>query len=247
AKMILIVRRENGQFKRYVHLGTGNYHAGNARMYTDYSFMTCDQQLGDDVHRIFQQLTGMGKALKIKKLFHAPFTLQKKILELIERETTLAQQGQEGYILAKINALTDAKVIQALYRASQAGVKIELIVRGICSLKPGVTGVSENIQVRSIVGRFLEHSRVYYFHNNGEAEVYGCSADWMVRNLVNRVETCFPIEDRRLAQRVKEEMDLYLKDNSQSWLLQPTGEYIQNQPAEGEERFSVQQHLLEKL
>src|SRR5690606_18992641 len=126
AKMILIVRRENGQFKRYVHLGTGNYHAGNARMYTDYSFMTCDQQLGDDVHRIFQQLTGMGKALKIKKLFHAPFTLQKKILELIERETTHAQQGQEGYILAKINALTDAKVIQALYRASQAGVKIEL-------------------------------------------------------------------------------------------------------------------------
>src|SRR5690606_28163253 len=145
AKMILIVRRENGQFKRYVHLGTGNYHAGNARIYTDYSFMTCDQQLGDDVHRIFQQLTGMGKALKIKKLFHAPFTLQKKILELIERETTHAQQGQEGYILAKINALTDATVIPALYRASQAGVKIALVVRGFGSLPPGAPGVSDTI------------------------------------------------------------------------------------------------------
>lgn len=247
AKMILIVRREGGELKRYVHLGTGNYHAGNARVYTDYSFMTCDQQLGDDVHRIFQQLTGMGKALKIKKLFHAPFTLQRKLLDLIEREAEFARAGKEAYILAKMNALTDPKIIQALYRASQAGARIDLIVRGICSLRPGVPGVSENIQVRSIVGRFLEHSRVYYFHNDGNPEVYGSSADWMVRNLVHRVEICFPIENRKLVQRVKEELDAYLRDNSQSWILQPDGEYLQNQPAEGEERFSAQKYLLETL
>lgn len=247
AKMMLIVRREEGGFKRYVHLGTGNYHAGNARLYTDYSFMSADESLVKDVHKIFQQLTGMGKALKIKKLFHAPFTLQRKMLELIDREAQHASEGKSAYILIKINSLTDPKVMKALFKASQAGVKIDLIVRGICCLRPGIPGVSENINVRSIIGRFLEHTRVHYFENNGRPVVYASSADWMVRNLVHRVETCFPIEDKQLAGRVKEELDYYLQDNCLSWMLQPEGDYVLNHPEEGDERFSVQQKLLETL
>lgn len=247
AKMILIVRREEGGFKRYVHLGTGNYHAGNARLYTDYSFMSADEALVKDVHKIFQQLTGMGKALKIKKLFHAPFTLHSKMIELIEREALHASEGKSAYILIKINSLTDPKVMKALFKASQAGVKIDLVIRGICCLRPGIPGVSENIRVRSVIGRFLEHTRVHYFENAGRPVVYGSSADWMVRNLVHRVETCFPVEDKKLADRVKEELGYYLQDNCLSWTLQPEGDYILNHPAEGEERFSVQQKLLETL
>lgn len=247
AKMILIVRREEKGFRHYVHLGTGNYHAGNARLYTDYSFMSCDEALGKDVHKIFQQLTGMGKVLKIKKLFHAPFTLHGRIISLIEREANHARNGRQGYILVKINSLTEPKVIQALYRASQAGVKVDLIVRGTCCLRPGVPGVSENIRVKSIIGRFLEHTRVYYFGNDGQAEIYGASADWMVRNLLSRVEVCFPIEDPGLIARVKEEIDYYLRDNCQSWELQPDGDYLKAEPAEGEERLSAQQKLLETL
>lgn len=247
AKMILIVRREEGGFKRYVHLGTGNYHAGNARLYTDYSFMSADEALVKDVHKIFQQLTGMGKALKIKKLFHAPFTLHSKMIELIEREALHASEGKSAYILIKINSLTDPKVMKALFKASQAGVKIDLVIRGICCLRPGIPGVSENIRVRSVIGRFLEHTRVHYFENAGRPVVYGSSADWMVRNLVHRVETCFPVEDKKLAERVKEELDYYLQDNCLSWTLQPEGDYILNHPAEDEERFSVQQKLLETL
>ncbi|RBW49076.1 polyphosphate kinase 1 [Marinobacter sp. F3R11] len=244
AKMILIVRREEGRLRRYVHLGTGNYHAGNARLYTDYSFLTCDESIGDDVNKLFQQLTGMGKALKIKKLFHAPFTLLTRLLGLVERETTL---GRKGRIIIKINGLTEIQLIKALYRASQAGVQIDLIVRGICSLKPGVPGLSDNIRVRSVVGRFLEHTRIYCFGNNGKPEVYCSSADGMERNLLNRVETAFPIEDPELIARVREDLDTYLADNCQSWVLQPDGSYIQNQPAEGEERFAAQLVLLERL
>ncbi len=247
AKMILIVRREEGGFNRYVHLGTGNYHAGNARLYTDYSFMSSDDALAKDVHKIFQQLTGMGKALKIKKLYHAPFTLHSKMIELIEREATNASEGKNAYILIKVNSLTDPKVMKALFKASQAGVKIDLIIRGICCLRPGVPGVSENIVVRSIIGRFLEHTRVFYFENDGNPEVYGSSADWMIRNLVHRVETCFPIEDKKLAARVKDELDYYLRDNCQSWILQAEGAYIQNQPEEDGERISVQKTLLDTL
>ncbi|OZG74957.1 polyphosphate kinase 1 [Hahella sp. CCB-MM4] len=247
SKMILIVRREESGLKRYVHLGTGNYHAANARLYTDYSLLTADNALCEDVHRIFQQLTGMGKALKIKKLFHAPFTLHEKILELISREAEHSRQGKKGYILAKFNALTEPKVIEALYKASQAGVKIDLIIRGICCLRPGLPGVSENIQVISVVGRFLEHTRVFYFYNDGKGSVYASSADWMVRNLLNRVETCFPIENRELAERVKEELDYYLKDNVSGWELLPDGTYCQRLPVEGEDRFSAQSHLLATL
>lgn len=247
AKMILIVRREAKGFKHYVHLGTGNYHAGNARLYTDYSFMSSDDALGKDVHKIFQQLTGMGKVLKIKKLFHAPFTLHSRLLNLIERETEHAKEGRPAGIVAKMNSLSEPRIIRALYRASQAGVPIKLVIRGICCLKPGVEGLSESIEVRSIIGRFLEHTRVYCFHNGGQREVYGSSADWMERNLLNRVETCFPIENKKLVARVTHELNSYLEDNCQSWVLDSDGRYTQNQPAEGEERICAQQRLLEEL
>ncbi|WP_097459167.1 polyphosphate kinase 1 [Mangrovitalea sediminis] len=247
AKMMLIVRREEGRLKRYVHLGTGNYHAGNARLYTDYSLMSCDDALGDDVNKLFQQLTGMGKALKIKKLFHAPFTLHSKLIELIDREARYAEAGKEAAIVVKVNALTESEVIKALFRASRAGVQIDLIVRGICCLRPGVPGLSENIRVRSIIGRFLEHSRVYYFRNDGRHDIYCSSADWMVRNLLNRVEVCFPVEDPALSARLRDELGVYLSDNCQSWMLQADGNYLQNQPPSPEERFAAQSVLMERL
>ena len=244
AKMAMIVRREDGKLKRYVHLGTGNYHAGNARLYTDYSLLSCDDALGDDVNKLFQQLTGMGKALKIKKLFHAPFTLHRKLIELVEREAGL---GTDGHIIIKINSLTEPELIRALYRASQAGVRVDLIIRGVCSLRPGVPGLSENIHVRSILGRFLEHTRVYYFGNGGKFEVFASSADGMVRNLLRRVEVAFPVEERVLAERLKEDLETYLADNCQSWALQSDGSYVRNQPGPEEERIAAQQVLLERL
>ncbi|KXS51525.1 MAG: polyphosphate kinase [Marinobacter sp. T13-3] len=206
--------------------------------------MTCDESIGDDVNKLFQQLTGMGKALKIKKLFHAPFTLHQSLISLIERE---AGYGEKGRIIFKFNALTEAQVIKALYRASQAGVKIDLIIRGICCLRPGVPGLSENIRVRSIIGRFLEHTRVYYFGNQGRPQVYCSSADAMERNLLNRVETAFPVEDPALIARLREDLDTYLADNCQSWVLQPDGTYLQNHPAEGEEPVASQLVLLDRL
>ena len=247
AKLMLIVRKEGETFKRYVHMGTGNYHAGNARVYTDYSFMTCDDSIGEDVHKVFMQLTGMGEALRIKKLFHAPFTLHKKILELIERECAHAETGKGGLIRMKVNGLTDPKVIRALYKASQAGVTVELVIRGMCCLRPGVVGVSDNIRVRSIIGRFLEHTRVYYFQNGGKDEIYAASADLMERNLLNRVETCFPIESNKLKERMKSELAVYMEDNCQAWDLQSDGSYVRCQPGEGEEAIKAQAILLEKL
>ena len=247
AKMIMIVRREHGRLKRYVHLGTGNYHAGNARRYTDYSFMSCDDALGDDVNKIFQQLTGMGKTLKIQKLLHAPFTLHQRLLEMIDREAQNALEGRRVRIIMKVNSITEPEVIRALYRASCAGVQIDLIVRGICCLRPQVPGLSERIRVVSIIGRFLEHSRVYWFANGGEPEVYCSSADLMERNLINRVETCFPIEDRRLARRLRRDMEVHLRDNAQSWELQPTGDYLARHPAPGEKRVASQQALMQRL
>jgi len=230
-----------------VHMGTGNYHAGNARVYTDYSFMTCDDSIGEDVHKVFMQLTGMGEALRIKKLFHAPFTLHKKIIELIDRERAHAEAGKPALIRMKANGLTEPKIIRALYKASQAGVKVELIIRGMCCLRPGITGVSENIEVRSIIGRFLEHTRVYYFYNNGKDEIYAGSADLMERNLLNRVETCFPIESNKLKDRMKRELEVYMEDNCQAWVLQSDGSYVRSQPAEGEEAIKAQAILLENL
>jgi polyphosphate kinase len=244
AKMILIVRREEGRLRRYVHLGTGNYHAANARLYTDYSFMTCDESIGDDVNKLFQQLTGMGKALKIKKLFHSPFTLHSRILQLIERETRL---GEKGRIIFKFNGLTEPQLIKALYRASQAGAKIDLIIRGICCLRPQVPGLSSTIHVRSIIGRFLEHTRVYYFGNDGQTQVYCSSADGMERNLLRRVEVAFPVEEPALVARLQDDLNTYLADNCQSWVLQADGSYQQSEPAEGEPRLASQLVLLERL
>lgn len=247
AKMMLIVRRENSSLKRYCHLGTGNYHAGNARLYTDYSFLTASQDICEDVHKVFQQLTGMGKALRIKKLFHAPFTLHSSLMELIEREITNKHAGLAAKIIIKVNSLTEPEIIRALYRASQGGVNVWLIIRGMCRLRPGIPGVSDNIHVRSIIGRFLEHTRVYYFYNGGEEQVFAASADCMERNLLNRVETCFPIEGKRLLNRVREELLLYLTDNCQSWILQPDGRYIKNEPEPGQESISAQRSLLMNL
>lgn len=247
AKMIMIVRREEGRLKRYVHLGTGNYHAGNARLYTDYSLLTCDDALSDDVNKIFQQLTGMGKALKIKKLLHAPFTLHSKLIDLIDREAAHALAGKDARIIVKMNALAETEVIRALYRASIAGVKVDLIIRGICCLRPGVPGLSENIRVISVVGRFLEHSRVYYFFNDDKADIFCASADWMARNLYNRVEICFPINDRDLAARLLEELEIYLQDNCYSSELCSDGTYVLNQPGENAPRLSAQTILAERL
>ncbi|HEX7817690.1 polyphosphate kinase 1 [Dyella sp.] len=244
AKLMLIQRREGSELVRYAHLGTGNYHTGNARLYTDYSLLTSDEALCEDVHKLFSQLTGMGKVQHMKKLLHAPFTLKKTLLEMIAQETAHADAGRPAQIIAKINALTDPKIIRALYKASMAGVKIDLIVRGMCCLRPGVPGVSHNIRVRSIVGRFLEHSRVYWFANQGDARFYLASADLMERNLDRRVETGFPIEGKKLQQRVRKELDLYLSDNASAWQLQPDGQY-QRPSASGQR--NVQTQLLEKI
>ncbi|TWI57338.1 polyphosphate kinase [Pseudomonas duriflava] len=247
AKMMLILRRENGELRRYAHLGTGNYHAGNAKLYTDYSLLTADVLLTEDVHKLFNQLIGMGKTLRMKKLLHAPFTLKKNLLEMINREASAAAEGRPAHIMAKVNGLTDPKVIRALYKASQAGVKIDLVVRGMCCLRPGVPGVSHNIQVRSIIGRFLEHSRIYYFLNGGDEKMYLSSADWMERNLDMRVETCFPVEGKKLISRVKKELEAYLTDNTQSWVLQADGSYQRVTPTGNQNARNVQATLMERL
>lgn len=247
AKMILIVRREAGKLKRYVHLGTGNYHAGNARMYTDYGLLTTHEEICEDVHKIFQELTGMGKLLKLKKLFHAPFTLHAQLLHLIEQETAHAKAGKKARIIIKVNALTEPKLISALYTASQAGVKIDLIIRSICCLRPQIQGLSENIRVRSIVGRYLEHTRVYYFYNDGQDELYCASADWMGRNLFSRVETCFPIEDKKLKKQIIDYGLLsYLKDNVRAWELDANDQWHAISPKATEEEHIAQQVLMQQ-
>ena len=246
AKMSMVIRREGRALKRYTHLGTGNYHTRTARLYTDYGLFTCDPDIGEDVQKVFQQLTAMGRAGRLKKLLQSPFTLHRSMLECIEGEAENARAGKPARVMAKMNALVEPHAIQALYRASQAGVKIDLIVRGICGLRPGVQGVSENIRVRSIVGRFLEHTRVFYFENDGQPKVFISSADWMGRNFFNRVEVCLPIADEALQRRVvKETFDNYLGDNRQAWLLQSDGTY-QAATAAGR-RKSAQESLLEKL
>ncbi|OQX39701.1 MAG: polyphosphate kinase 1 [Oceanospirillales bacterium LUC14_002_19_P2] len=246
-KLMLIVRREGRRIVRYAHLGTGNYHAVNARLYTDYSLMTCDKDLTNDVHKVFQQLTGMGKAVRVKKLFHAPFTLKKNLIDLINREAENAREGRPARIILKANALTEANVIKALYKASQAGVKVDLVIRGICSLRPGIEGLSDNIRVRSIVGRFLEHNRVYFFQNDTEPKVFCSSADLMIRNLDHRMEVCFPIENPKLVTRIKKELELYLTDNTGSWKLLPDGSYEQNRPVRNQKTRNAQLALLETL
>ncbi len=247
AKMTLIVRREEDGLRRYVHLGTGNYHPRTTKLYTDYGLLSSRPELGVDVHRMFQQLTGLGRVLSLNKLLQAPFTLYDATIEMIEREIEHARAGRRAHIMGKMNSLTEPGVIRALYRASRAGVKIDLIIRGVCRLRPGVPGVSDRITVRSIVGRFLEHTRVYYFHNGGDSEVYCSSADWMSRNLHRRVEASFPIEDPELARRVvHESFDLYLRDDRSAWDLQQDGSYTPPARDAGS-GFNVQEVLLDEM
>ena len=245
AKMVMVVRREGRSLRRYVHLGTGNYHARTARLYTDYGLLTCDKAVAEDVNMLFLQLTGLGRASKLKKLLQSPFTLYKSLLAYIEREAANARAGKKAHIIAKMNALVDPEIIRALYKASMAGVRVDLIIRGICCLRPGIKGLSENIHVRSIVGRFLEHTRVFYFLDGGEAQVLCSSADWMPRNLHHRVEACFPIEEKRPKDQViKFGLLNYLSDNTQAWILQSDGSYKKARPGNQKPR-NTQQQLLE--
>lgn len=224
AKLIMVVRRENGKLRRYCHLGTGNYHPNTARVYTDYGLFTCDEAMGEDLHELFLQLTSPTRAASMQKLLQSPFTLHDSLLEKTRREMRHARQGKPARIVAKMNALIEPQVIQALYQASMAGVQIDLIVRGICALRPGIPGISANIRVRSIVGRFLEHSRAYYFLNDGAPELFCSSADWMERNFFRRIEACFPVGPPQREQ-ILEDLETYLADNVRAWELLPDGSY----------------------
>ncbi len=246
-KMAMVVRREDGTLKRYLHLSTGNYHTGTARAYTDYGLFTADEKLGEDAHHIFLQLTSMMQTPPLQRIAQAPFGLLEFVLAAIDQEIDNVKQGKTGHIIAKINALVEPRVIQALYRASCAGVFIDLIVRGICCLRPGIPGVSENIRVRSIVGRFLEHSRIYYFHANGDENLYCASADWMDRNFFRRVETAFPIRSPSIKQRIIADLDTFLTDNYNAWELNSDGSYSRIEANEGDEAKAAQQQLLTQL
>ncbi len=247
AKMVLVVRREQGILRRYAHLGTGNYHARTARLYTDFGLLTCNEDICADVNEVFTQLTGLGSASHLRALWQSPFSLHGRIVEAIERETAHARAGRKGMIIAKMNALLEPQTILALYQAAQAGVKIELIVRGACAIRPGVPGLSENIRVCSVIGRFLEHSRIFYFHNDGADDIYLSSADWMERNFFRRIEIAFPILDPRLKRRVLNEgLRPYLKDNTQSWRMAANGQYTRREPGRGK-ATSAQDLLLASL
>lgn len=246
AKMCMVLRKEGNSFRNYVHLGTGNYHPKTARLYTDYGLFSCDKELAEDVRRVFMQLTSLGKVSKLNKLLQSPFTLHQGLLKMIDREIEQAKKGKPAQIIIKVNAVVEEQAIQALYRASQAGVKVQMIVRGICCLKPGIPGVSENIQVRSIVGRFLEHTRVYAFQNGGDWLVYAASADLMNRNLFRRVEVCFPVVDKKISERIISDLHAYLQDNSQAWLLQSNGQYRRAEAGQNPQ-FQVQTELLKSF
>ncbi|MGH8299173.1 MAG: polyphosphate kinase 1 [Steroidobacteraceae bacterium] len=241
AKLALVVRREPGGIRRYCHLGTGNYHPRTARQYTDYGLFTCNDEVGKDVHELFLQLTSLTQTPKLNRLVQSPFGLHETFLRKLERETAHARAGRRARVILKMNALVEQQSIEALYRASGAGVKVDLIVRGVCDLRPGVPGVSENIRVRSVVGRFLEHSRAFYFENGGEPELYCSSADWMERNFFRRVEVAFPIERESHRKRILEDLTRYLEDNSQAWSLLPDGRYERLSPgAEGPRSAQVE-------
>ncbi|MBU1424614.1 MAG: polyphosphate kinase 1 [Gammaproteobacteria bacterium] len=234
AKMLMVVRREDGKLRRYVHLGTGNYHPRTARLYTDFGLFTSNEEVCTDVNGVFMQLTGLGKASKLLHLWQSPFTLHPNMLTAIHNETKLAKDGKRAHIIAKMNSLLEPEIITALYEASQAGVKVDLIVRGVCGLRPGVAGLSENITVISIIGRFLEHTRIFYFRNDLAHNVYLASADWMDRNFFRRIEVCFPVLDEKLKKRVLDEgLKSYLKDNTQAWEMDCNGFYHRKAPGRG--------------
>ncbi len=247
AKMLMIVRREDNKLRRYVHLGTGNYHPRTARLYTDFGLFTSNEEVCSDVNEVFTQLTGLGKASKLRHLWQSPFTLHSQVLASIRNETALAKEGKRGYIIAKMNSLLEPETITALYEASQAGVKVDLIVRGVCALRPGVAGLSENIRVISIIGRFLEHTRIFYFRNDLAHNIYLSSADWMDRNFFRRIEVCFPVLDEKLKKRVLDEgLKSYLKDNCQAWEMDCNGFWHRKTPARGAETCA-QTALLQEL
>jgi polyphosphate kinase len=248
AKMSLIVRREEHDGKkvlrRYVHLATGNYHPRTARLYTDFGLLTANEEMCADVAEVFKQLTGLGRVGRMKHVWQSPFTLHKRIVSAIRNEAAAAADGKPARIIAKMNALLEPQIIEELYAASAAGVKIELMVRGVCALKPGVEGLSENIRVRSVIGRFLEHSRIFYFHAGGAKNVYLASADWMDRNFFRRIELCFPVLDEALKRRViREGLQAYLDDNCQAWIMNGEGGYERLKPRRGRRR-SAQEELL---
>ncbi|MES2676505.1 MAG: polyphosphate kinase 1 [Pseudomonadota bacterium] len=246
AKMLLVARRETGKLQYYVHMGTGNYHPKTSKLYTDYGLLTSDKEIGDDVYRIFLQLSSLGKAAKMDALLYAPFTLHKGIVRRIRTEKEHAEQGKPASIIAKMNALYDEVLVNELYAASQAGVQIDLIVRGICQLRPGVAGLSDNIRVRSVIGRFLEHSRVFYFENDGSPELYCSSADWMSRNMFHRVETCFPIKSKKIRDRLLNDLKLYLADNTHAWLLSEDGSYHLKESSQDNNSIDAQTILLDR-
>ena len=247
AKILMIVRRERRRMRRYVHLGTGNYHSGTAQLYTDLGLMTADDEIGEDVHNIFQQLTGLGDEAELDVMLQSPFTLLDGILEMIANEAENARAGNKARIDAKMNSLTEPKIIQALYEASNAGVEVRLVIRGICCLRPGIPGISENIRVRSIIGRFLEHARVFHFENGGSPRTWASSADWMERNLYTRVETAFPFTTLQLGKRVqKETLNWAWAKGSVCWELQPDGRYERMPTDPRTRKKHVQTRLLKK-
>ena len=252
AKMSLIVRREETDhgkvLRRYAHLGTGNYHPATARLYTDFGLFTANEELCADVAEVFQQLTGLGRAGRLKHVWQSPFTLHRRIVAAIKNEAKNAAEGKPARIIAKMNALLEEQIIEELCAASAAGVKIDLIVRGVCALRPGIEGMSDNVRVRSLVGRFLEHSRVFYFENGGAQDVYLASADWMARNFFRRIELCFPVLDPALKKRViREGLQPYLEDNSHAWMMNAEGNYERLRPRRGTKGHSAQEELLAML
>ena len=247
AKMLMVVRREEGKLRRYVHLGTGNYHPRTARLYTDFGLFTANEEICADANEVFGQLTSLGKAGKLRHLWQSPFSLHSQVLQAIQNETRLAKAGKTAHIIAKMNALLEPETIMALYEASKAGVKVDLIVRGVCALRPGVPGLSENIRVRSVIGRFLEHTRVFYFRNNLAHDVYLASADWMDRNFFRRIEVCFPVLDKKLKTRVIEEgLKAYMQDNCLAWDMGQDGGYSRKTPRRAVPR-NVQSILLQEV
>lgn len=247
AKMLMVVRREDGKLRRYVHLGTGNYHPRTARLYTDFGLFTANEEICADVNEVFGQLTSLGKAGKLRHLWQSPFSLHNQVLSAIRNETKIAQAGKPAHIIAKMNALLEPETIMALYEASQAGVKVDLIVRGVCALRPGVPGLSDNIRVYSVIGRFLEHTRIFYFRNNLAHDVYLASADWMDRNFFRRIEVCFPVLDKKLKKRVLEEgLKIYMLDNCQAWNMDADGHYRRKTPRRAAPK-SAQAMLLQEL
>ena len=248
AKVALVIRREANGLQYYAHLGTGNYHLTTTRLYTDFGLLTASRPIGEDVNEVFIHLTSLTKPHKLNHLWLAPFALQNEIIKAIRNEARIAKAGRPGRIIVKINALVDESVIRALYAASHDGVKIDLIVRGACTLRPGVPGLSENIKVRSIIGRFLEHSRIFYFRNDLAHDTYLASADWMTRNLFRRIEVAFPVLDKALKRRViTEGLNPYLKDNSNAWELDANGQYHRHKARGKQTEFSAQRYLMELL